>query len=160
MKANGQFRNRYTVTPSRRGRVTSELHKSSALKLATLARGPLSILAADPLRQAVNRKRALDVTPAIGSDEHRQTLAYTCLGKFTYKFLSFRSRYQQDALQFILDAQGDLIAVLPTSGGESLLFMGPALMFPAKKCVIVVPYVALLQNTLRKYRDQGISAIE
>ena len=38
--------------------------------------------------------------------------------------------------------------------------MGPALMFPAKTCVVVVPYVALLQNTLRKCRDQGISAIE
>ena len=104
IKADGQFRNRHAATPSRRGRVTSEPHESSALKLATPARGPSSILAADPSRQAVNRKRALDIAPAIGSDEHRQTLAYTCLGKFTPKFLSFRSRYQQDALYFILDA--------------------------------------------------------
>ena len=158
--ANNEIRNRFATTPSRHGQVLSGDHESLDIELATSAHDISGPLIAHSPRPELSRKRTLLSIAGIQSDNHIQTLAYQCLAKFGPKFSSFHSKFQRDALESIIAAQNDLIVVLPTSSDKSLLFIGPALMFPIKTCIVIIPYVALLHSTLRKCRDHNISVLE
>ncbi|KAK0855986.1 hypothetical protein LTS02_010787 [Friedmanniomyces endolithicus] len=73
------------------------------------------------------------------------------------KDVSFRSETQRKALRAIV-SKGDLtplVVVLPTGGEKSMLFMAPACLNDPGVTVVVVPYLALLDNLLSKAKKAG-----
>jgi len=81
---------------------------------------------------------------------------------------SFRSTVQQTMVEKSLDAVTNFIAVLPTGGGKSLVFLIPAFAAQStapmgasvKKTLVIIPNKALLNDTLRKAQDLGISCCQ
>lgn len=67
---------------------------------------------------------------------------------------------QKDAVLSLLGSDNDLIVVLPTAGGKTLLCYMQAKAFPRAMTIVVVPFTALLEETLEYCVGQGISAIE
>lgn len=69
----------------------------------------------------------------------------------------FKSIHQARALELILKRDQDLLVVLPTGGGKSLLFMLPAFIETKLMTVVVVPLVALTEDLLNRCVQSGIS---
>jgi len=89
----------------------------------------------------------------VGGEEVKQAMR-TVLG---VKDVSFRSETQRKALRAIV-SKGDLtplVVVLPTGGEKSMLFMAPACLNDPGVTVVVVPYLALLDNLLSKAKKAG-----
>ncbi|KAL8679402.1 MAG: hypothetical protein Q9186_004313 [Xanthomendoza sp. 1 TL-2023] len=76
------------------------------------------------------------------------------------RFRGYKSKTQKHAMIALEDDERDLIVVLPTGGGKSLLFTIQPLLQSTKMVVVVIPYVAVLAQALRVCQSQGISAIE
>jgi superfamily II DNA or RNA helicase len=72
----------------------------------------------------------------------------------------FRSPEQREGLLAVLQGESPLVVILPTGGGKSLLFMLPATLPDANTTVVVVPFVALMKDLMRKCQDAGIGCIE
>lgn len=70
----------------------------------------------------------------------------------------FSSSQQKAAVLHALQPGHDLLVVLPTGGGKSMLFMLPAFMKPDKICVVVVPLVSLQQDLIHRCAAKGITA--
>jgi superfamily II DNA/RNA helicase len=70
---------------------------------------------------------------------------------------SFKSPHQAMALQVICARERDVLVVLPTGGGKSLLFMLPAFMETGRTTVVVVPLVALTSDTQMRCTQAGLS---
>ena len=56
----------------------------------------------------------------------------------------FRSAEQVRAVESVLEQKKDLLVVQPTGSGKTLLFALPAMLFPDRIQVVVVPLVALM----------------
>ena len=69
----------------------------------------------------------------------------------------FKSIEQQSAADVLLHTEDDLIAVLPTGSGKSLLFFLLAMTIPSKTIVIVMPTISLKNDLLARARRHGIS---
>lgn len=67
---------------------------------------------------------------------------------------------QKEALQAICHGQSPIVAILPTGGGKSLLFMLPAWLNPTGLTVVVVPLVILRRDLLARCRSYDISCAE
>src|SRR3954453_12012754 len=63
---------------------------------------------------------------------------------------------QQECIQALLDGR-DVLGVLPTSGGKSLIYQLTAQLLPGIT-VVVSPLIALMQDQLESLEDQGIDA--
>lgn len=70
--------------------------------------------------------------------------------------VSFRSVEQEQAMHAVLDRQTPLVVVLPTGGGKSLLFTVPAVIEQRGVTIVVVPYVALINNLVERIQSSGI----
>jgi superfamily II DNA helicase RecQ len=77
-----------------------------------------------------------------------QLYAHQTLGRNA----DFRSLEQRHALQCILTRETDLLLVLPTGGGKSLLFQAAAMLEQGLTTVVILPFVAL---TLRFRHSAG-----
>jgi len=64
------------------------------------------------------------------------------------KKAKFKSPEQGKALQLVIDGKKDVLAILPTGGGKSLLFFLPTMMEPGMTTVVIVPLIAVT-NDLR-----------
>ena len=67
---------------------------------------------------------------------------------------------QAPALEAIQHGQSPVVAVMPTGGGKSLLFMLPAWISPRGVTVVVVPLIALRGDMLQRCYHLGISCVE
>lgn len=67
---------------------------------------------------------------------------------------------QQEALEKIADGVLDLVVVMATGQGKSLLFMLPAKIAPGGLTVVVVPLVALRRDLVGRCSRAGLSACE
>jgi RecQ family ATP-dependent DNA helicase len=67
---------------------------------------------------------------------------------------------QAPALEAIQQGQSPVVAVMPTGGGKSLLFMLPAWISPRGVTVVVVPLIALRGDMVHRCRLLGISCVE
>lgn len=66
---------------------------------------------------------------------------------FNAENVTFRSKEQEEAIDFVLNSrENHLLTVMPTGMGKSLLFMIPAKLQPQLTQVVVVPYVALMEE--------------
>ncbi|KAF7184871.1 hypothetical protein CNMCM7691_007514 [Aspergillus felis] len=66
---------------------------------------------------------------------------------------------QDPAMQAIQRGESPVVAVMPTSGGKSMLFMVPAFTAPGGTTIIVVPLVVLRADMTRRCQELGISCV-
>ncbi|PKX88226.1 P-loop containing nucleoside triphosphate hydrolase protein [Aspergillus novofumigatus IBT 16806] len=64
---------------------------------------------------------------------------------------------QDPAMRAIQRGESPVVAVMPTGGGKSMLFMVPAFAAPGGTTIIVVPLVALRADMTRRCQELGIS---
>lgn len=73
----------------------------------------------------------------------------------------FKSPHQAQAIHRILDRQEDLLVVLPTGGGKTLLFLLPALVESGRRTTVVVcPFVALRKEMLRSLEENARISVQ
>jgi hypothetical protein len=74
----------------------------------------------------------------------------------------FRSPEQAQAVQYALEKRGNLLVVLPTGGGKSLIFLLPMIYDKLASCpsvnVLIVPYNAMKEDMCRRCLESGLSA--
>ena len=66
----------------------------------------------------------------------------------------FKSVEQGKAFQLIVDGKTDVLAILPTGGGKSLLFFLPTMLEPGMTTVVIVPLIAVMKDL----RDRCVEA--
>ncbi|KAF4225022.1 hypothetical protein CNMCM6805_007133 [Aspergillus fumigatiaffinis] len=66
---------------------------------------------------------------------------------------------QDPAIQAIQRGESPIVAVMPTGGGKSMLFMVPAFAAPGGTTVVVVPLVALRADMQRRCQQLGILCV-
>jgi len=70
-------------------------------------------------------------------------------------FTTFR-QHQAEAIRAVLDGR-DVLAVLPTSSGKSVLFQVPAVVLPGT-AVVVSPLISLMKDQCDDARSRGLNA--
>jgi len=68
-----------------------------------------------------------------------------------------KSREQLQALVHVITSPQDLVVIMKTGGGKSLLWMVPLLINKTAKYIVVCPYVALLDEQFKKTQAIGLS---
>ena len=66
----------------------------------------------------------------------------------------FKSNEQAMAVRCIVKREKDCLVILPTGGGKSLVFQLPVYMEKTLTTVVVIPFVALIEEMLE--RCQGL----
>lgn len=74
--------------------------------------------------------------------------------------VSFRSEEQHQMVTLSLSRERSFVAILPTGGGKSLVFLLPALEEINKYTLVIIPNKALLDDMLRKSQEAGIHACQ
>jgi RecQ family ATP-dependent DNA helicase len=69
----------------------------------------------------------------------------------------FKSRKQAEAVRLALERKTDLLVILPTGGGKSVVFMAPAWYETQKTTVVIVPFVALIEEMQDRCKEQNLS---
>ena len=68
---------------------------------------------------------------------------------------------QGPVLEFMLEKRGDCIVSMPTGGGKSVLFQGPALYrgyYARKLSIVITPLRALMQDQVQDLENKGFGA--
>ena len=66
--------------------------------------------------------------------------------------------YQREVLPVILEKEHDCIVSIPTGGGKSVLFQGPAIYraaFSRRLSLVITPLRALMQDQVEELHDRG-----
>ncbi|KAL3599869.1 hypothetical protein FPOAC2_04097 [Fusarium poae] len=74
---------------------------------------------------------------------------------------TWRSDKQAESMRSIMALKADqtAISVLPTGAGKSILFMLPAVMENTGTSIVVVPFVALMDDLVTRATDMGVDCI-
>ncbi|KAI3572913.1 hypothetical protein IWW34DRAFT_837925 [Fusarium oxysporum f. sp. albedinis] len=74
---------------------------------------------------------------------------------------TWRSDKQAESMRSIMTLKADQTAinVLPTGAGKSILFMLPAVMQDTGTSIVVVPFVALMDDLVTRATDMGVDCI-
>ena len=75
---------------------------------------------------------------------------------FKTKGPRYRCPEQRTALEHVVTGSAQVLAVLPTGGGKSLLFQLPSCLVGAKHTVVIIPFRALLDDMMEKTKKLGI----
>lgn len=70
----------------------------------------------------------------------------------------FKSEHQAKSVQLTLKREHDLLVILPTGGGKSLVFQLPVFMERKMVTVVIIPFVALLEEMKEKCEKLGLDA--
>ncbi|KAK6706732.1 hypothetical protein SNK04_004235 [Fusarium graminearum] len=75
---------------------------------------------------------------------------------------TWRSDKQAESMRSIMALKADeaAINVLPTGAGKSILFMLPAVMENTGTSIVVVPFVALMDDLVTRATDMGVDCIQ
>ncbi|KAJ4175931.1 hypothetical protein NW767_015620 [Fusarium falciforme] len=68
----------------------------------------------------------------------------------------FRAPQQEEAVRLAAAKQSPLVAVLPTGGGKSLVFMIPAMLAGAGVTIVVAPFAELKRQLVTRCVDAGL----
>lgn len=79
---------------------------------------------------------------------------------FGSKEASWRCAAQGQAMVTIMSRTEQVVAILPTGAGKSLLFMLPCTIPDAGIAILIIPLVALRGDLLRGIRDAKIDHVE
>ncbi|OBT40733.1 hypothetical protein VE00_09777 [Pseudogymnoascus sp. WSF 3629] len=74
--------------------------------------------------------------------------------------VTYRSPEQERALHAVINNESPVIVVLPTGGGKSLTFMGPACLPQAGVTIVVAPFRALEDNIISRCEEKGIECLK
>jgi superfamily II DNA helicase RecQ len=66
---------------------------------------------------------------------------------------------QGPAMAAIQQGRSPVVAIMPTGGGKSMLFMLPAWAVPGGTTIVVVPLISLRQDMARWCRQVGVSCV-
>ncbi|CEL11233.1 hypothetical protein ASPCAL14336 [Aspergillus calidoustus] len=66
---------------------------------------------------------------------------------------------QASAMAAIQQGRSPVVAIMPTGGGKSMLFMLPAWAVPGGTTIVVVPLISLRQDMARRCRQVGVSCV-
>jgi len=69
----------------------------------------------------------------------------------------FKSIEQAEAIKELLKRDSDVAVILPTGGGKSLIYQLPMLIERDMTTVVIVPFVALVEQGEEQYKELGIS---
>ncbi|KAG1844369.1 hypothetical protein F4604DRAFT_1937570 [Suillus subluteus] len=69
-----------------------------------------------------------------------------------------RSREQCKAIMSVMSTKKDTIITLKTGGGKSALWMTAPLIDPSQRCIVVCPFVVLLEEQVEKCLQFGLRA--
>lgn len=69
----------------------------------------------------------------------------------------FKSEEQMKAMKLVLQRKFDVLTILPTGGGKSLIFQLPAWVEKDLTTVVIVPFVALAEEMKDRCIDMGLS---
>ena len=75
-------------------------------------------------------------------------------GDFNMRFKSIK---QAEAVKLALKREKDILAVIPTGGGKSLIFQLPAFLEMDLTTVVIIPFVALVEEMKERCQDLGLS---
>lgn len=73
--------------------------------------------------------------------------------------VAFRSRVQHEGVAAVLDGRDDMVIVMPTGAGKSVIFQLPPFIGPetrAKVTVVIVPLISLLEDHTRSCKSRGL----
>ena len=74
-----------------------------------------------------------------------------------WKFKNWRDN-QEEIINYMLEKKGDCIISMPTGGGKSILFQGPAIsraMFTRRLTLVITPLRALMQDQVEELWKRG-----
>jgi hypothetical protein len=74
--------------------------------------------------------------------------------------VTYQSLEQERALHAVINNESPVIVVLPTGGGKSLTFMGPACLPQAGVTIVVAPFCALEDNMISRCEERGIECLK
>lgn len=74
--------------------------------------------------------------------------------------LEWKYAEQEQAMTTIMSGTEQMVCILPTGAGKSLLFILPCTLLDARTTILVVPLVALRGDLIRRMRQLGIEHIE
>ncbi|KAG2358663.1 hypothetical protein BDR07DRAFT_1489182 [Suillus spraguei] len=69
-----------------------------------------------------------------------------------------RSREQCKAIMSVMSTEKDTVITLKTGGGKSALWMTAPLIDPSQRCIVVCPFVVLLEEQVEKCLQFGLRA--
>ena len=104
----------------------------------------------------------LSKKPLLGSRRHfrQQLWTWTAIEKSLKDLFgpdaTARDRMQRDALRLLAGNVPESVIVMPTAGGKSTLYLILSRLPSAEVTVVVVPYIALRQDLIRRCRDHRI----
>ena len=84
--------------------------------------------------------------------------AHTILERMNGAGAAYTSQYQQKAIERVVDGSGQVVAVLGTGEGKSLLYFLPCQLPGAGITVVILPLVVLKQEMARRSQEAGIEA--
>lgn len=109
-------------------------------------------------------KRAYDIAKKHFKDIHAENFNMETVEAMDYIrkiFIGENSQWsetQLSVLPHIFERRGDCVVSIPTGGGKSVLFQGPALyraMFSRKLTLVVTPLRALMQDQVEELQKKG-----
>ena len=71
--------------------------------------------------------------------------------------MRFKSTKQAEAVKLALKREKDIVAVLSTGGGKSLIFQLPAFLEMDLTTIVIIPFVALVEEMEERCTDLGLS---
>ena len=80
------------------------------------------------------------------------------LKKLVGEQAEFRS-IQKPALQAIMQQKSPVVCIMGTGAGKSILFMLPAIMQDTGTSIVVVPFVALMEDLVTRAVAMGVDCI-
>ena len=72
----------------------------------------------------------------------------------------FKSEEQRRAVEAVLNRQKDVLVILPTGGGKTLLYLLPTLLEKGRTTVVVIPMIAMMQDLIDRCHKSKISLAE
>src|SRR5271154_4800671 len=76
------------------------------------------------------------------------------------KMARFKSKEQAKAMQLTLEKKEDVLVILPTGGGKSLMFQLAGWLEKDKTTVVIVPFVAVIEDMKDKCNELDLSCYE
>ncbi len=109
-----------------------------------------------PLPVLVSKPQSASLTP----EAHKEAQVVLCQA-FNDTSAKFKSPQQAQLLWHTIRGHHHFLAVLPTGGGKSIAWEVPARTTePDKLAIVVIPYVAILKDMLRRSQALGIHCMQ
>ena len=72
----------------------------------------------------------------------------------------FKSEEQRRGVEAVLNRQKDVLVILPTGGGKTLVYLLPTLLEKGRTTVVVIPMIAVMQDLIDRCNKSNISVAE